>query len=155
MSDVNLATAGSLFLPLFTGVRGRLFLRRWTSALRRSKQFVPSTVRGVPRGLAQTSAELFCPLLCPLSRRLYLRLFDTLFAVWAVPEFHELLASLGVQNGLHRFFDGLPTPLRPGLGLAHQYFIGHLRDALILAHGALSSLPLRKPFAWGEYITRS
>ena len=72
--------------------------------------FVPSTVRGVPRGLAQTSAELFCPLLCPLSRRVYLRLFDALFAVRTVPEFRELLASLGVQNGLHRFFDGLPTP---------------------------------------------
>jgi len=65
-----------------------------------------------------------------------------------VPEFHELLASLGVQDGLHRFFDGLSTPLRPSLGLAHQDFVGHLRDALILAHGALSSL--REPFACTE-----
>jgi hypothetical protein len=73
-----------------------------------SKKFVPSTVRRVPRGIAQTSAELFCPLLCPLPRRAYLRLFDALFAVGTVPEFHELLAGLGVQDGLHRFFDGLP-----------------------------------------------
>src|SRR5215218_10398925 len=118
-----------------------------TSRVRSSKKFVPSTVRGVPGSLAQTSAELFCTLLCPLSRRLYLRLLDALLAVGTVPEFQELLAGLGVQNGLHRFFDGLPTPLRPGLGLAHQDLVGHLRDALILAHGALL---LAQNFTWGE-----
>src|SRR5918995_37949 len=43
----------------------------------------------------------------------------------------------GVQLGLHRFFDGLPGPLRPGLRLTHQYLVGYLLDALTLAHGAL------------------
>src|SRR5215211_2105912 len=88
-----------------------------TSALRRSRKFVPSTVRGVPRGLAETLAEVFYPLPRSLPRRVYLRLFDALFAVGTVPEFPELLAGLGVQNGLHRFFDGLTTPVRPSLGL--------------------------------------
>src|SRR5829696_9013809 len=54
-----------------------------------------------------------------------------------VPEFPELRAGLGVQKGLHRFFDGLPGPLRSGLGLAHQDLVGHLLDAWIFAHGAL------------------
>jgi hypothetical protein len=47
-----------------------------------------------------------------------------------------LRACLGVQNGLHRFFDGLTTPVRPDLRLAHQDFVRHLGNALILAHGA-------------------
>ena len=83
------------------------------------------------------------PLLAPLRRPL---------RRWTVPEFYELLARLGIQNGLHRFFDGLPTPLSSGLGLAHQDFVGHLRDALILAQGTLL---LAQNFTWGEYLTRS
>jgi hypothetical protein len=67
--------------------------------------------------------RFFYPLPGSIARPAYLRLCDALFAVGAVPEFHELLAGLGSQNGLHRFFDGLATPLRSDLRLAHQAFV--------------------------------
>jgi hypothetical protein len=92
--------------------------------------------------------EIFFPLLGSLPSHANLRLFDALFAVGAVSEFAELLAGLGVQNGLHRFFDGLTTPVRPDLRLAHQDFVRHLGEALILAHGAPL---LAESFTWGEY----
>jgi hypothetical protein len=81
-------------------------------------------------------AEVFFPILGSIARHAYLCLFDALFAVGAVSELLELLAGLGVQNGLHRFFDRLTTLVRPDLRLAHQDFVGHLGEALILAHGA-------------------
>src|SRR5215211_3088899 len=66
---------------------------------------------------------------------------STLSSSWGnVPEFPELGACLGVQYGLHRFFDGLPGPGRPYFRLAHQDFVGHLLDASIVAHGALPFL---------------
>jgi len=67
----------------------------------------------------------------------YLPLFYTSFVVGDVPEFPELRAGLGLHNGLHRFFDGLPGPVRPGLRLAHQDLVGHLLDASIVVHGVL------------------
>src|SRR5215204_7217669 len=88
-----------------------------TSHERSSKKVVPLTVRGELRGLPQTLAEIFYPLLGSIARHAYLRLLDALLAVGAVSEFLELLAGLGVQNGLHRFFDGLTTPLSPDLRL--------------------------------------
>jgi hypothetical protein len=94
-------------------------------------------VRGELRGIPETLAEIFYPLLGSLPRRAYLRLFEALFAVGSVSDFLELLAGVGVQNGLHRFFYGLPGPLRPYLRLAHQDLVGHLLDASIVAHGAL------------------
>src|SRR5215211_1552088 len=81
-------------------------------------------------------AEILRPLLCPLPRHAYPPLFYAFFVVGNVPEFPELRAGLGVQNGLHRFFDGLPGSVRPGLRLAHQDLVGHLLDASIVAHGA-------------------
>ena len=74
----------------------------------------------------------------------YLPLFYTSFVVGDVPEFFKLRAGLSVHNSLHRFFDGLPGPLRPGLRLTHQDLVGHLLDASIFAHGVLSSL-MRNP----------
>ena len=93
-------------------------------------------MRGKFRGLPQTLAEIFYPLLGSIARHAYLRLFDALFAVGTVSEFLELLAGLRVHNGLHRFLYGLTTQLRPDLCLAHQDFVRHLGEALILAHGA-------------------
>jgi hypothetical protein len=94
-------------------------------------------------------AEFFRPLLCPLPRHAYLPLFYAFFVVGNIPEFPELRTGLGVQNGLQRFFDRLPGPVRPGLRLAHQDLVGHLVDASIFVHGAL--LFLAKTFPQGEY----
>jgi hypothetical protein len=95
-------------------------------------------VLGVLRGLVEMIAEILRPLFCPLPRHANLPLFYTFFvATGNVPEFPELRACLGVQDGLQRFFDGLPTPVRPGLRLAHQDLVGHLLDASIFAHGFL------------------
>src|SRR5215216_2426542 len=102
-----------------------------------SAGFGSSAVPVVLRGLVEMIAEIFRPLLCPLPRHAYPPLFYTFFVVGDVPEFPELRAGLGVQNGLQRFFDGLTTPVRPSLRLAHQDLVGHLLDALIFAHGAL------------------
>src|SRR5215203_7062138 len=102
-----------------------------------SANFGLSAVRGLLRGLVEMIAEIFRPLLCPLPRHAYLPLFYTFFVVGNVPEFPELGACLGVQNGLQRFFHGLPTPVRPYLRLAHQDLVSHLLDASIFAHGAL------------------
>ncbi len=94
-------------------------------------------------------AEIFRPLLRPLPRPAYLPLFYAIFVVGDLPEFFELRASLGVQYGLQRFFDGFPTPVRPGLRLAHQDLVGHLLDASIFAQGAL--LFLAETLPQGEY----
>jgi hypothetical protein len=51
-----------------------------------------------------------------------------------------LLSSLGVEDGLHRLFNGLTAPIGSGLGLAHQDLIGHLGNGLIVAHCALPFL---------------
>src|SRR5215203_5597410 len=114
-----------------------------------SANFGLSAVRGLLRGLVEMIAEIFRPLLCPLPRHAYLPLFYTFFIVGSVREFPELGACLGVQNSLHRFFDGLPGPGRPDLRLAHQDVVGHLLDASIFAHGAL--LFLAETLPQGEY----
>ena len=87
-------------------------------------------MRGELRGLPETLAEIFYPLLGLLPRQAYLRLFDALFAVGAVPEFPELRAGLGVQNGLHRFFDGLTTPVRPDLRFSANFACTEFLDPL-------------------------
>src|SRR5215211_2007955 len=110
-----------------------------------SADFGSSAVPGALRGLlTKMIAEIFGPLLCPLPRHAKLPLFYASFVAGDVPEFPKLRAGLGVQNGLQRFFDGLPGPLRPGLRLAHQDLVGHPLDASIFAHGVLSS-SMRKP----------
>src|SRR5215218_2921808 len=114
-----------------------------------SENFGSSAVRGVLRVLLEMIAEIFRPLLCPLPRHAYPPLFYTFLVAGDVPEVLELRAGLGVQYGLHRFFDGLPGPLRPGLRLAHQDLVGHLLDASIFAHGAL--LFLAETLPKGEY----
>ncbi len=114
------------------------------------KNFGSSAVLGVLRGLVEMIAEFFRPLLCPLPRHAYLPLFYIFsVATGNVPEFPELRAGFCVQNGLHRFFDRLTTPVRPGLRLAHQDLVGHLVDASIFAHCAL--LFLAATFPQGEY----
>ena len=102
--------------------------------------FGPSTVRGGLGRLPETFAEIFCPFPRPLPRCLYLRLFDALFAVGPVPEIPESFAGLRVQDGLHRFFDGLTAPVRSSLSLARQDLVRHLRDRLLRLQGVL--LPL-------------
>jgi hypothetical protein len=87
-------------------------------------------VRGELRGLPETLAEIFYPLLGLLPRHAYLRLFDALFAVGAVPEFPELRACLCVQYGLHRFFDGLTTPVRPDLRFSANFACTEFLDPL-------------------------
>jgi hypothetical protein len=140
--DVQTQRNGQLFTEVpRIGILG-------TSCLRSSKKFVPLTVRRELRGLPETLAEIFYPFLGSIARHAYLRLFDALFAVGAVPQFLELLAGLCVQNGLHRFFDGLTTPVRPDLRLAQQDLVGHLPDASIFAHGAPL---LAETFPQGEY----
>src|SRR5215213_7749432 len=114
-----------------------------------SADFGSSAVPGVLRGLVEMIAEIFRSLLCPLPRHAYLPLFYAFFVVGNVPELPELRAGLGVQNGLQRFFDGLPGPVRPGLCLAPQDLVGHLFDASIFAHGAL--LFLAETLPQGEY----
>jgi hypothetical protein len=113
------------------------------------KSFDSSAVRGVLWWLVEMIAEILRPLLCPLPRHAYPPLFYAFFVVGNVPEFPELRAGLGVQNGLHRFFDGLPGSVRPGLRLAHQDLVGHLLDASIVAHGA--RLFLAETLPKGEY----
>jgi hypothetical protein len=93
-------------------------------------------VRGELGCLPETLAEIFHPLLGPFARRAHLRLFDALFAVGAIPEVPQLLAGLGLKDGLHRLFDRHTPPVGPALRLAHQDFVRHLGDALILAHDA-------------------
>jgi hypothetical protein len=66
-------------------------------------------VRGVLRRLLEMIAEIFRP----LPRHAYPPLFYSSFIVGSVPEVSESRACLRVQFGLRRFFDGLPTPLRP------------------------------------------
>ena len=87
-------------------------------------------MRGVLRGLLEMTAEIFRP----LPRHAYPALFYAFFTVGNVP---ELCAGFGVKYGLQRFFDGLTTPVRPDLRLAHQDLVGHLLDAAIVAHGTL------------------
>src|SRR3954469_14019396 len=106
---------------------------KWNSAnfaLTEFSEVRPLTVRGELRGLPETHAEIFYPLLGSLPRHAYLRLFDALFAVGAVPEFPELRACLGVQNGLHRFFDGLTTPVRPDLRFSANFACTEFLDPL-------------------------
>src|SRR5215210_4627623 len=83
---------------------------------------------------------MFYPLPGSLPRDTDLPFFCTLVAVRPVPEFPQLLARLGAQDGLHRLFDGLTAPIGPGLRLAHQDLVGHLGDGLIVAHRALPFL---------------
>jgi hypothetical protein len=90
-------------------------------------------------------AEILRPLLCSLPRHANLPLFYTFFVVGNVPEFPELRAGLCFQYGLQRFFDGLPTSVRPYLRLAHQDLIGHLLNTSIFAHGALLFLAQNPP----------
>jgi hypothetical protein len=125
---------------VFTGVRGRGILR--TSCCRRSPKLAPSTVRWGPGILPETLAEIFRPFPGPIARRLYLRLLDALFAVGPVPELPEFSAGLGFKDGLHRFFDGLAAPVRPGLRLARKHFVGHLRDRLLRLQGFLLHLEI-------------
>ena len=100
--------------------------------------------------LVEMIAEILRPLLGPLPRHANLPLFYAFFvATGSVPEFPELRACLGVHNGLQRFFDGLPGPVRPSLRLAHQDLACHLLDASIFAHGAL--LFLAETLPQGEY----
>jgi hypothetical protein len=92
---------------------------------------VRGELRGPPRHLPRSSTRSWA------RSRAYLRLLlDTLFALGVVSEVPELLAGLGFEDGIHRFFDGLATSVCPGLRLAHQDFVRHLADALIFAHGA-------------------
>ena len=88
--------------------------------------------------------EIFRPLLCALPCHADLPLLYAFFVVGDVPEFAELRAGLGVQNGLHRFFNGLPGALCPGLRLTHQDLVSHLVDASIFTQVVLSS-SMRKP----------
>ena len=130
----HLALSGRLEAPSSL-VAGNRFFR--TSA--------PQPCVGCSGVLVEMIAKFFRPLLCPLPRHAYLPLFYAFFVVGSVPEFPELRAGLGVQHGLHRFFDGLPAPLRPSLRLAHQDLACHLLDASIFAHGALLFLAVTLP----------
>ncbi len=79
-------------------------------------------------------AQPFYPLAGSLLRDAHLPLFHALVAVGTIPELLELLACLGVEDGLHRRFDGLPALIGLGLSLAHQDLVGHLGDGLVFVH---------------------
>src|SRR5215213_7286119 len=98
------------------------------------------------RWLLEMIAEIFRPLLGPIARHAKLPLFYAFFVVGSVPELPELRSGLCFQYGLKRFFDGLTTPVRPCLRLAHQDLACHLLDASIIVHGVLlfSSASLRE-----------
>src|SRR4028118_253802 len=89
------------------------------------------------QGLLEMLTQLFYPLSGSVPRHTHLPLFYALVAVRTIPELPQLLSSLGVQHRLHRLFDGLPAPIGPGLGLAHQDLVGHLGDRPVVTHGAL------------------
>jgi hypothetical protein len=138
-------------LPLFTQRRGRGVLRSSprNGVLRSSSRQPCAGCPDVsPRPLPSSSARSFAR-----SRPASTCVSSTPSSPWG-PSLRFTSA------GRPRCPQRPPSPLRwahhspaPGPWPGHQDFIGHLRDALVLAHGALSSL--RKPFAWGECITQA
>src|SRR5215212_508985 len=60
-----------------------------------------------------------------------------LVAMLTVCQTLKLSACFGIRDGLVCIFKGAPAPMRQGLRLAHEDFLCHLRDALILLHAVL------------------